>query len=155
MVKSGKRTKYARELIAFNDEDLEGITQPYDDALVVTARINGFIVKRVLVDQESGAELMYPDLFKGLGLKMEDLSKYNTPLVGFDGQMVVPEGQISLLVNMEGNEVMVNFIVVSSFSPYTAILGRSWIHAMGAVLSTLHVKVKFHTDHGIATMRGN
>ena len=41
MVKSGKRTKYARELIAFNDEDLEGITQPYDDALVVTARING------------------------------------------------------------------------------------------------------------------
>ena len=134
---------------------MEGITQPYDDALVVTARINGFIVKRVLVDQESGAELMYPDLFKGLGLKMEDLSKYNTPLVGFDGQMVVPEGQISLLVNMEGNEVMVNFIVVSSFSPYTAILGRSWIHAMGAVLSTLHVKVKFHTDHGIATMRGN
>ena len=140
---SGKRTKYAWELIAFNDEDLEGITQPYDDVLVVTAGINGFIVKRVLVDQESGAELMYPDLFKGLGLKMEDLSKYNTPLVGFDGQMVVPEGQISLLVNMEGKEVMVNFIVVSSFSPYTAILGRSWIHAMGTVRPLCMLKSSF------------
>ena len=64
--------------------------------LVVTARINGFIVKRVLVDQGSGAEVMYPDLFKGLSLKNEDLSKYDTPLVGFDGQMVVLEGQISL-----------------------------------------------------------
>ena len=44
---------------------------------------------------------------------------------------------------MEGKEVMVTFIVVNSFSPYTAILGRSWIHAMGAILSTLHIKVKF------------
>ena len=60
--------------------------------LVVTARINGFIVKRVLVDQESGAEVMYPDLFRGIGLKKEDLSKYGTPLVGFDVQMVIPEG---------------------------------------------------------------
>jgi len=58
-------------------------------------------------------------------------------------------------MNMEGKEVMVTFIVVNSFFPYTAILGRPWIHAMGAVLSTLHVKVKFRTEHGIATVRGN
>ncbi|XP_075636566.1 uncharacterized protein LOC142608771 [Castanea sativa] len=151
----GKRMKYTREPIAFNHEDFEGTTQPHDDALVVTARINDFIVKRVLVDQGSGVKVMYPDLFKGLRLKNEDLSKYDTPLVGFDGRMVIPEGQISILVSMEGNEVLVNFIVVSSFSPYMAILGRPWIHAMGAVPSTLYVKVKFHTDHSIATMRGN
>ena len=64
--------------------------------LVVMAQINNFIVKRVLVDQGSGAEVMYPDLFKGLSLKNKDLSKYDTPLVGFDGRMVVLEGQISL-----------------------------------------------------------
>ena len=62
---------------------------------------------------------MYPDLCKGLGLKNENLSKYDMPLVGFDGQMEVLEGQISLLVNMEGKEVMVTFIMVSSFSLYT------------------------------------
>ena len=44
---------------------------------------------------------------------------------------------------MEGKEVMVIFIVVVSFSPYMAILGMPWIHAMEAVLSTLHLKVKF------------
>ena len=134
---------------------MEGITQPRNDALVVTASINGFIVKRVLVDQGSGAEVMYLDLFRGLGLKNEDLSKYETPLVRFDGRMVVLEGQISLPVNMEGKEVMVTFIMINLFSLYTAILGRPWIHAMGVVLSTLHVKVKFHTEHGIATVKGN
>ena len=50
---------------------------------------------------------------------------------------------------------MVNFIVVSSFSPYTAILDKPWIHAMGALSSTLHVKAKFHTDHGVGTVKGD
>lgn len=76
----------------FSEEDLEGTSQPHDDALVVTSRIRGFLVKRVVVDQGSGAEIMYPDLYKGLGLKPEDLSKYDTPLVGFDGKIVIPEG---------------------------------------------------------------
>ena len=98
---------------------------------------------------------MYPNLLRGLGLKNKDLSNYDTPLVGFDGQIMTPDGQISLPMNMEGKEVMVTFIVVNSFSSYTAILGRLWIHAMGAVPSTLHVKVKFHTEHGIAIVRGN
>lgn len=45
-----KKLRLARGKIKFKDEDLEGTTQPHDDALVVTARINGFIAKRVLVD---------------------------------------------------------------------------------------------------------
>ena len=89
--------------------------------------------------------MMYPDLFKGLGLEKKDLSKYDTPLVRFDGRVVIPKGQISLPMNMEGKEVVATFIVVALFSPYTAILGRPWIHAIGFVSSTLHVKVKFHT----------
>ena len=53
---------------------------------------------------------------------------------------------------MEGKEVVVTLIV---FSPYTAILGRPWIHIMGAVPSTLHVSVKFRTKQGIAVVRGS
>ncbi|XP_023922707.2 uncharacterized protein LOC112034148 [Quercus suber] len=150
-----KRNKPTREPIAFDDSDLEGTIQPHDDALIVTARIGGFVVKRIMIDQGSGADVMYPDLFRGLGLRKEDLAKYNTPLVGFDGKMVTPEGQISLPVNMEGKEIMVSFVTVASYSPYTAILGRPWIHAMGAVPSTLHMKVKFHTDYGVTVVQGS
>ena len=50
---------------------------------------------------------------------------------------------------------MVAFIVVTLFSPYTAILGRPWIHAMGAVPSTLHVKVKYRTEQDVAKVRGS
>ena len=56
---------------------------------------------------------------------------------------------------MEGKEVMVTFMVVNSFSPYMEILGRPWIHAMGAIQSTLYMKVKFQTKQGVTTVRGN
>ena len=45
-----KRMKVSRCAISFDEEDLEGTIQPYDDALVVTAWISGFVVKRVTID---------------------------------------------------------------------------------------------------------
>ena len=48
-------------LIRFSDEDKLGTLQPHNDALVITLRIGGYDVKRVLVDQGSAVEVMYPD----------------------------------------------------------------------------------------------
>ena len=45
-----KKMKSQSVPIAFNDEDLEGTIQPHNDALVITAWISGFLVKRVMVD---------------------------------------------------------------------------------------------------------
>ena len=118
----------------------------HDDALVVTLRIRGFLVKRVMIDQGSGVEIMYLNLYKGLGLEAKNLTKYNTPLVGFNRKMVMLDGKITLPVVTEGKEMMVNFIVVNAFSLYIEILARPWIHVMGAMPSTLHVKVKFPTE---------
>ena len=55
-------------------------------------------MKRVMIDQDSAVEIMYPDLYKGLGLKLKNLTTYNSPLVSFEGKMVVPKGQIRLPV---------------------------------------------------------
>ena len=51
--------------LSFSEEDKMGTIQPHDDALVVTLRIGNYDVKRVMVDQGSSADIMYPDLFKG------------------------------------------------------------------------------------------
>ncbi|XP_075654895.1 uncharacterized protein LOC142625071 [Castanea sativa] len=50
-------------ILGFSDEDKVGTIQPHDDALVVTLRIWGYDVRRAIVDQGSGADIMYPDLF--------------------------------------------------------------------------------------------
>ena len=79
-------------VLGFSDEDKLGTIQPHDDALVITLKIGGYDVKRVMIDQGSAAEIMYPDLYKGLGLKLENLTTYSSPLVSFEGKMVVPKG---------------------------------------------------------------
>ena len=96
-----------------------------------------------MIDQGSAAKIMYPDLSKGLGLKHENLTTYSSHLVSFKGKMIVPRGQIRLPVQTGSDVVEVDFIMVDAFSPYTAIMGRPWLHSLGAVSSTLHQKVKY------------
>ena len=94
-----KRVKMNVPLVlSFSDADKQGTIQPHDDALVVTFRIGGYDVKRVMIDQGSAAEIMYPDFYNGLGLKAENLTTYSTLLVSFEGKMVVPKGHIRLPV---------------------------------------------------------
>ena len=69
-----------------------------------------------MVDQGSGAEIMYHDLYKELNLKPEDLTAYDSPLVSFDGKVVIPRGQIRLPVQGGSEVVEVDFIVVDALS---------------------------------------
>ena len=145
----------ATPILGFLEDDKDGMFQPHDDALVVTIHIGGYDVKRVLVNQGSRAKIMYPDLYKGLNLRPEDLEKYDSPLVGFDGRSVVPRGMIRLPVQARVEEVQVSFIVVKAYSPYIAILARPWLHAMGVVSSTLHLKVKYPTQGRVGELVGS
>ena len=113
-----------RLILNFFDEDKIGTLQLHDDAIVVTLKIEVYDVKRVLVDQGSNVEIMYPDLFRGLKLRPEDLACYDSPLIGFDGKIVFPKGQISLPIQAGLEVVEVNFIVVDAYSFYTAIMAR-------------------------------
>ena len=100
----------------------KGTFQPHNDALVVMLRIGGYDVKRVLVDQGSAVEVMYPDLYKGLSLRPKDLSAYDSPLISFEGKTVTPKGMIRLPIQTDSDVVEVDFIVIDAYSPYTAIV---------------------------------
>ena len=81
-------------------------------------------MKRVLVNQGSAVEIMYHDLYKGLNLKPEDLTAYDSPLVSFEGKTVISRGQIRLPIQTGSEVVEVDFILVDAYSPYTVIVAR-------------------------------
>ena len=140
--------------LSFLEEDKIGTTQPHDDVLLITLRIRDYDVKRVMVDGGSAAEIMYPDLYKGLKLKLEDLTPYNSPLMSFDEKLVIPKGMIRMPIQA-GPEIMeVNFIIADTYSPYTAIVGRPWLHTLGAIASSLNQKVKFLSVDQVLEIRG-
>ena len=81
-------------------------------------------MRRVLVDPGSAVEVMYLDLYKGLNLRPEDLTAYDSPLISFKRKTVTPKGQIRLPIQTGSEVVEVNFIMVDAYSPYTAIVAR-------------------------------
>ena len=74
--------------------------------------------------------------------------------MSFDGKLVIPKGMIRLPIQTGPKIVEVNFIIVDTYSPYTAIIGRPWLHTLGAVASSLHQKVKFPSGDQILEIRG-
>ena len=151
-----KRARVGIPLVMdFSDDDKIGTIQPHDDALVITLRIGGYDVKKVMVDQGSVAEIMYPNLYKGLNLKAEDLTPYSSPLVSFEGKIVIPKGQVRLLVQTGSEVVEVDFIVMDAYSSYTSIVARPWLHTLGAISSTLHQKVKYPSEGQIREILGD
>ena len=142
-------------MLGFSDEDKIETIQPHNDALVITLRIGGYDVKRVLVDQGSVVEVMYPDLYKRLNLKPKDLIVYDSSLVSFYGKFIIPKGQSRMLVQAGSEVVEVDFIVVDAYSSYTAIVARPWLHTLGAVSSTLHQKVKYPSRDRIEELVGD
>ena len=51
--------------------------------------------------------------------------------------------------------VEVDFIVVDAYSPYTAIVAKPWLHTLGAISSTLHLKVKYPSRDQIKELVGS
>ena len=83
------------------------------------------------------------------------MTYYDFPLIGFDGKIIFPKGQIQLPIQT-GTEVMdVNFIMVDTYSPYIAIVARLWLHAMRAIPSTLLLKVKYLSRDWIEELVGS
>ena len=62
---------------------------------------------------------------------------------------------IRLLIQAGNEVVQVNFIVVKTYSSYIAILARPWLHALGVVLFTLHLEVKYPTRGQVGELVGS
>ena len=106
------------------------------------------------MDQDSAAEIIYPDLYKGLNLRAEDLTPYSSLLVSFEGKIIIQKGQIRLPMQIGSEVVEVDFIVVDAYSSYIAIVTRPWLHTLEVVSSTLHQKVKYPSEDQIKEILG-
>ncbi|GKA04372.1 reverse transcriptase domain-containing protein [Tanacetum coccineum] len=128
-----------------------------DEALVMEAEIEGYLVKRIHIDEGASIEIMYEHCFNMLHLKIKArLAETQTTVSGFSGERVKPLGKIELDVCFGGagrcRRAMMRFTVVPAPSPYNIILGRPALKQLRAIPSTIHGMMKFPTRWGIATV---
>ncbi|XP_064999937.1 uncharacterized protein LOC135633891 [Musa acuminata AAA Group] len=121
----------------------------HDDALVIMARIANAQVRRIMIDTRSSADVLYLEAFHKLGLAKETLEPISSVLTGFTGDSISPLGTVTLPLTLGApprtKTVMSTFLVVDLPTAYNAILGRSTLNKIRAVVSTYHHTVKFPT----------
>ncbi|GMN29812.1 hypothetical protein TIFTF001_041366 [Ficus carica] len=88
-------------------------------------------------------------------LSKSGIEKSTTVLTGFNEESTTDIGKIKLHVFAAGENKMTSFLVLDCPSAYNIILGRQWIHAIKAVSSTYHQRIKFPTKRGIREIKGS
>ena len=113
--------------MSFNEADARGVRQPHNDPLVIMLTIEGFNTKRVLVDNDSSADIIYLPAFQQLKLDPKGLRSFDSSLVSFNGDIVYPRGIVTLTVTVGTYSVQLtrqlDFLVVDCPSSYNVIIG--------------------------------
>ncbi|KAL5545894.1 hypothetical protein UlMin_005581 [Ulmus minor] len=145
--------------IIFTESEARGLWHPHTDAIVVTLRIAGQKVFRILVDNGSSADILFKSTFNRMNLVGVKIEPTASSLSGFTGDSISSEGILNLPVELGSSPCQhiqaVDFVLVDCPSPYNAIIGRPTLNKIRAVTSTYHLLVKFPTVGGIGILRGD
>nr|XP_009768224.1 PREDICTED: uncharacterized protein LOC104219268 [Nicotiana sylvestris]XP_016436679.1 PREDICTED: uncharacterized protein LOC107762800 [Nicotiana tabacum] len=139
--------------ITFDKSDTDGLSFPHFNAIVITVRISDTDVKRIMVEDGSGACIIHPRVLTQMSLEDKIVPHCITP-TGFNNAFERTSGEIMLPVLAGGVTLETTFHVMNQDTTYNAIIGRPWIHAMRAIPSSLYQVIKFPTPWGIFSILG-
>ncbi|XP_050914130.1 uncharacterized protein LOC127128803 [Lathyrus oleraceus] len=88
-------------------------------------------------------------LFKGPEMRTSALI-----LQAFDGSQRQVIGEVDLPICVGPHQFSITFQVMDINPAYSCLLGRPWIHAAGAVTSTLHQRMKYLIDDKLVIVYG-
>ncbi|XP_070004466.1 uncharacterized protein [Nicotiana sylvestris] len=117
------RSYVPEDVLSFCDEEAEGISQPHNDALLISILLNKIQVKCVLVDLRSSSNIIRSRVVEQLSLQDQIVPTSQVPN-GFNMGRETTKGEIILPVNIAGTKQDRKFHVIEGDMRYNALLGR-------------------------------
>ncbi|KAJ1408149.1 Retrotransposon gag domain [Sesbania bispinosa] len=114
----------------------------HNHPLYVEANIEGIRVRRALVDNGSGVNILPSYLFKMLNIPKHRLRVSDVTLNTFHGEPVESRGCVNAVLEVGPIKTVNTFQVVDGDPSYHLLLGRPWIHLHQCIPSTLHQCIK-------------
>ncbi|GKC12187.1 reverse transcriptase domain-containing protein [Tanacetum coccineum] len=129
-----------------------------EEAIMVEAKIEGYLVHRIHVDEGASIEIMYGHCYNMLHLAIRSrLTKTHTMVSGFSGEQVKPLAKLGLDVCFGGDglckRAIMKFTVILAPSSYNIILGCPSLKQLRVIPLTIHEMMKFPTTWGVATKK--
>ncbi|XP_070022650.1 uncharacterized protein [Nicotiana sylvestris] len=129
--------------ITFHEDELLPKGLGHNKALHITVQCEDYFITMILIDRGSNLNICPLVTLKKLGKGLHEVKDEAINVKAFDSSQMSTIGEISLCLQMGATWFNVDFQVIDVPSSYYLLLGRPWIHAAGAIASTLHQAVKF------------
>ncbi|XP_070022884.1 uncharacterized protein [Nicotiana sylvestris] len=133
--------------ITFHEDELPPEGLSHNKALHITVQCEAHFITRILVDGGSSLNICPLITLRTLGKGLHEVKHGAISVKAYDGSQRSTIGEISLCLQMGPTWFDIEFQVIDVPASYNLLLGRPWIHATGAVASTLHQVVKFEWNH--------
>ena len=132
--------------MTFTDDDLLLDSKPHNCPLFAIGYIRGQKIRWILLDSGLAVNIMPKYTINDLGITTKELSTSQMMIQGLnlEGQHAI--GMIHLELKIDDLIISTNFHVIDSKTYYKLMLGCSWLHKHGVVLSTLHQCLKYYQD---------
>lgn len=101
------------------------------------------LVSRVLVDTGSSLNMFPNRTLSQLQFEGTEMRASALTARAFCGSRREVIGEVDLSISVSPHQFTITFQVMNIHPAYSFLLGRSWIHVVDAVMSTLHQKLKF------------
>ncbi|RDX87783.1 hypothetical protein CR513_30703, partial [Mucuna pruriens] len=125
-----------------------------DEPMVISIVAKQYKIERVLIDQESSANILYWTTAQKLGVR--NLTRCEGVLYGFAGERVPIRGTVEIETTFGDRNgtrtIPVVYTVVDIEASYNIIMGRPALNKLEAVVSTHHLCMKFPTGRAITTV---
>ncbi|XP_015971086.1 uncharacterized protein LOC107494553 [Arachis duranensis] len=146
--------------MTFRPADFNCSHTNYNDPVVVSIQLGDLIVRKVMLDPGSSADVLFFAKFQKMKLSTNILQQYSGDLVRFSGERVPVLGSVWLQTTLGEQPLSktqdIQYLIVDCFSPYNVILGRPFLNRFAAIVSTYHLCVKFPVqDNIVATIHSD
>ena len=84
-MKRARKDRNSLSNITFGPEDGQHVQHPHNDALVISAHIQNFLVKRLLIDDRSAVNALSWNVYKAMRGSITDLKAIKSPITSFYG----------------------------------------------------------------------
>ncbi|KAL5565596.1 hypothetical protein UlMin_028760 [Ulmus minor] len=132
--------------IIFTESEARGLWRPHTDAIVVTLRITGRKVFRILVDNGSSADILFKSTFNRMNLVGVKIKPTTSSLSGFTGDSISSEGILNLPVELGSSPCQhiqaVDFVLAAGIHGVNAIHLKDGVHCVNSIMiGTIEVKI--------------
>ena len=134
------------------DDELPPEDKDHTLPMHIIVRYEHMIVTRVLIDNRSALNVFLMSTLERLNMDTSLICPTTMIIKAFDGTLREVQGETELAIGVCPMSFMANFQVIKVDSPYNMLLGRLWLHVIGAVASTLHRRLKYPPKDQMVTI---